>query len=136
MASSRRDRSSRSLKLLLLGGALTGCLGSNEPSSDGSPPQVRIDAPLAGATVSSTVSIDITAIDDFGVDQVRVLVDGVLLTTMFTRPFHTTLNTQTLINNSTHVIRAEALDVAQNIGSAQISVLVSNGPQSPPAAPR
>ena len=55
---------------LLLGGC--GSLGGDDPS-DGSAPQVRIDAPADMAIVHGTVNIDVTALDDFGVDRVRVL---------------------------------------------------------------
>ena len=105
-----------------------GCLG-NTDSSDGSSPLVSIDAPANNATVGGQVSIDITAVDDFGVDQVKLLIDGELKTTMFTAPFHYNWNTQPLVNNSQHVIRVEALDVAKNVGTRQITVTVQNGVQ-------
>ncbi len=126
----------RSLRLLAAGLALAACSGSTDPGSDGSAPQVRIDAPAANAIVAGQVAIDVTAVDDFGVDKVRVLIDGVLLTEMFTAPFHTIFNTQSVTNNSVHVIRVEALDVAKNLGSAQISVTVQNGVNAPSAVPQ
>ncbi len=122
--------------LLTSGLALTACGVGTGPGSDSSAPEVRIDSPIAGATVSNQVAINVTAVDDFGVDKVRVLIDGVLLTEMFTPPFHTIFNTASVTNNTTHVIRVEALDVARNLGSAQISVTVQNGVQAPPAGPR
>jgi hypothetical protein len=109
--------------------ALAAC-GSTDPNpSDGSAPIVAITAPVQGATVSGTVSIDVSAFDDFGVDKVRILIDSVLLTELYTAPFHANWNTSSLVDNSTHVIRVEALDVAQNIGTQQINVTVLRGPQ-------
>ncbi|HEU5220244.1 MAG TPA: Ig-like domain-containing protein, partial [Gemmatimonadales bacterium] len=86
--------------------------------------------------VGGSVAIDVTAVDDIGVDKVRFLVDGNLINELFTPPFHTIWNTQALTDNTTHIIRIEALDVAQNLGSQQITVTVQNGVQAPPATPR
>ncbi len=102
--------------------------GGSEPS-DGNPPQLAITAPLPGATVSGQVSIDVTAVDDFGVDKVRILVDGTLLVELFTPPFHVTWNTNLLPDNSQHTIRAEAYDVAKNTASQEVHVTILRGPQ-------
>jgi len=110
------------LSLALAG--LAAC-GSTDPNpSDGSAPIVAITAPVQGATVSGTVSIDVSAFDDFGVDKVRILIDGTLLIELYSAPFHANWNTSALADNSTHVIRVEALDVAQNISSQQITVTI------------
>ncbi len=73
-----------------------GCGGGTSAPSDGSSPQVRIDAPAAGATVGGQVSIDVTATDNFGVDKVRILVGGTLLQELYTSPFHAVWNTSQL----------------------------------------
>jgi hypothetical protein len=132
----RRMLSIRSSALAALGLALGACSLGSGPGSDGSSPQISIDAPAANATVAGQVPIDITATDDFGVDKVRVLIDGVLLVEMFTPPFHTIWNSQSVTNNTNHVIRVEALDVAKNLGTKEITVMVVNGVQAPPADPR
>jgi len=113
--------------VLLLALAVGCSSGGNDPS-DGNPPQLAITSPQANANVSGQVPIEITAIDDFGVDEVRILVDGVLLTRIFTPPFRAVWNTTPLDNNSPHVIRVEALDLARNLSSRQISVTVVKGP--------
>lgn len=117
------------LRAAMLGAAA--CGGGTAGPSDGSSPQVRIDAPVAGATVGGQVSIDVTAVDNFGVDKVRILIDGVLLNNaeIYTAPFHATWNTSSLADGSVHTIRVEALDVAKNIGTTSIQVTVQNGPQ-------
>jgi hypothetical protein len=116
----------RAVPLALL--ALMGCVGGGTENSDGSPPQVAIQSPEAGAQVSGQVIIDVLAIDDFAVNKVRILVDGALLgTELYTQPYRAIWNTATLADQSTHVIRAEALDVAGNIGTTSITVTVVKG---------
>lgn len=107
---------------------VSACSIGDDPS-DGSSPQISIDAPLPNATVGGQVSIDVTAVDDFGVDEVRILIDGTELIKLFTPPFHANWNTVQLTNNSSHVIRVEAEDVAGNVGIKSITVTVQNGPQ-------
>jgi hypothetical protein len=125
----------RSLLLLSTGLTLAACGFGSGAGPDGSSPLVQINAPTANATVSGQVPIDITAMDDSRVDKVRILIDGVELTTMFTAPFHTLWNSQSVTNTS-HAIRAEASDVAGNVGTFEITVTVSNGAQAPPAVPQ
>lgn len=115
----------RLLAALLL---LAAC-GVGTDNSDGSAPLVGIDTPANNAVVGGQVPIQITALDDYGVDRVVVLVDNVQLAELFTPPFSTIWNTVTLQNNSQHVILARAYDVAGNMGSRQINVTVQNGPQ-------
>ena len=113
------------LALLVLWGCSLGGSGPTDTAS----PQVVITRPLAGDTVTSQVSIDVLATDDFGVDKVRFLIDGVLLTELFTAPYHVTWNTALLPNNSDHVIKVEAIDLAKNTAFRSITVTVVRGPQ-------
>jgi hypothetical protein len=98
-------------------------------ATDDSSPQVAIQAPLPNAVVGGQVNIQVAALDDFGVDEVRILIDGVELSRLFTAPFSTLWNTVQLTNGSSHVIRAEARDVAGNVGIHSVTVTVQNGPQ-------
>jgi len=108
--------------------ALLGC-GSTDPNpSDGSPPLVVINSPQDGATVNGQVSIDVTAIDDFGVDKVRIFKDNTLLVEQYTPPFHALWNTSAETDGSQHTIKVEALDVAKNLRTVSIGVTVSRGP--------
>jgi hypothetical protein len=117
------------LRVLALGAWLTACSIGGTAQSDSSPPQMAITAPVNGAVVSGQVEILVLAIDDFGVDRVRILVDGVILADVFTAPYRVVWNTITLPDNSAHIIRAEASDLAGNTSSQQIGVTVLNGPQ-------
>lgn len=114
--------------LLLASCLLAACSLDSEPS-DGSSPQISIDAPLPNAVVGGQVSIDLTVIDDFGVDEVKILIDGVELIKLFTAPFHANWNTVQLVDGSSHVIRVEAKDLSGNLGIKSVTVTVDNGPQ-------
>ena|ERR1044071_5845444 len=107
---------------------LAGCIGGSNPADTGGP-LVAITNPQDGATVGSNVSIDVAAVDDIGVDLVRVLVDADTLAVMYTPPFHLNWNTRAYANNTSHVIRAEAFDVAKNWSATTIRVTVFNQPQ-------
>ena len=103
-------------------------LDSGNPS-DGSAPIVVIDAPANGAVVANQVQIQVSAVDDFGVDKVQILIDNVELAVLFTAPFQTIWNTALVPNNTTHTILARAYDVAKNVGTRQITVTVQKGTQ-------
>jgi large repetitive protein len=108
---------------------LTACsLDSGNPS-DGSAPIVVIDAPLNGAVVANQVAIQVTAVDDFGVDKVEIVIDNNPAIVLFDPPYVTTWNTASVPDNTTHTILARAYDVARNVGSRQITVTVDKGVQ-------
>ncbi len=111
---------------LLATGAATGCLGITDLPPDNTAPQVVILAPNNGATVGGGVTIDVNAADDFSVEVVRVLIDGTLRATFYTRPYTLLWSTPGLPNNSVHVLVAEADDLAKNTGRTQVSVTVFN----------
>lgn len=119
----------RGALLATAGFVFAACGSGSSEASDGSAPQIRIDAPADKSTVGGQVSINVTAIDDFGVDKVRILIDGTLLTELFEAPYHAGWATAALANGTVHIIRAEALDHARNIGFTTISVTVENVPQ-------
>ena len=116
----------------VLTGAVALCSCSLGSGPRDNPPLVAITAPLADATVGGLVSIDVAAADDSRVTKVRILVDGTQQGSDFTvAPYHVIWNTNSLANGTAHTIRGEATDDAGNVGSAQISVTILNGPQSP-----
>ncbi|HJR33976.1 MAG TPA: Ig-like domain-containing protein [Gemmatimonadales bacterium] len=103
-------------------------LDSGNPS-DGSAPQVVIDSPLNGAVVANQVPIQVSAVDDFGVDKVEIVIDNNPAIVLFDPPYVTVWNTASVPDNSTHTILARAYDVAQNVGTRQITVTVDKGVQ-------
>jgi chitodextrinase len=100
-----------------------------EPPADTTPPVVTVTAPPAGATVSGTVSVAVTATDTggSGVTSVQLVVDGVPVGVPQTNPpFSFSLDTTMFINGA-HALSASALDQAQNLGTAPpVSVTFSN----------
>lgn len=113
--------------LLLASCLLAACSLDSEPS-DGSSPQISIDSPLNNAIVSGQVAISLTVTDDFGVDEVRILIDGAERAKQFTPPFGYIWNTVLLAENSTHEIKVEAKDLSGNFSSKSVHVTVDNGP--------
>ena len=114
---------------LLAVGAAAGCFASTDLPPDNQAPQVQISAPLDGTMVGGGVSIDVSAADNFSVEVVRILIDGTLRATFYTRPYHLLWSTVAIPNNTVHTIVAEAVDPSNNLGRAQVSVTVINGQQ-------
>ncbi len=95
------------------------------PAPDTLAPTVSITSPMASATVSGTQTIAVTATDDTAVSRVDLLIDGVTVASLSSAPYSLAWNT-TKYANGGHTIVARAYDAAGNIGSAQVSVTVSN----------
>ena len=108
---------------------LAGCSLGPSTGPDNSAPLVHIDAPADQATVGNNVNIAVSAVDDTGVDSLRILIDGTLLAREFSPPFIAAWNTQSVTDSANHVIRAEAFDLVGNKGVHQITVRVERGPQ-------
>ncbi len=90
-------------------------------------PTVSIASPAAGATLSATTPITVTASDNVGVTSVQLKVDsansGAPLTVA---PYVFSLNTKTL-SDGNHILSATASDAAGNTGtSVPVSVKVNN----------
>lgn len=116
--------------ILVLGGA-AGCTVNTDLPPDTQDPVVQITAPLDQAVVNGGVSIEVSAADNYSVEVVRILIDGVLQKTAYTRPYQLVWSTLLLQNNSSHTIVAEADDLAHNTGRAQVTVTVFNTPNTP-----
>jgi alpha-tubulin suppressor-like RCC1 family protein len=118
-----------------ISGQSTQVSATTSPSVDSVLPIVSVSAPLAGATVSGTATINATASDNVGIVGVQFKVDGVNVGAEDTNsPYSVSWNTATAINGS-HVITAVARDAAGNSKtSTAISVTVSNvtGDTTPP----
>jgi Big-like domain-containing protein len=101
-----------------------GC-GSLGPTTDGNAPVVQIVSPANGAMVGRQVTIEANAIDDFGVDKVRFLVDGDLLAQLLSPPYRVTWGNGSFADGTTHTIKVEAYDVAKNFSFDQVTVTIS-----------
>jgi hypothetical protein len=105
------------------------------PPSDTTPPTVSITAPKAGATLTGTTTITLSASDTgTGVAGVQLQIDGIPFGTAATAsPYTFTLNTAKFANG-THSLTASASDFANNTATTgPISVIFSNSSPGNPA---
>jgi subtilisin family serine protease len=99
----------------------TSCMGSNT-----TPPQVALTAPLAGSTLSGTVTLSATATDDEELIRVDFLLDGRVIASSTGAPYQVTWNSAN-VSNGAGVITARAYDDSCNEAvSAPASVTVQN----------
>jgi hypothetical protein len=100
--------------------------GTGGGGGDTTAPTVSITAPLNGATVVGTVSINATASDNVGVTKVEFYVDGALKSTDMTSPYSYSWDSTSVANGS-HALTAKAYDAALNVGtSTAVNVTVNN----------
>ena len=92
-------------------------------TADTTAPSVSISSPANGSTVSGTIQVQGTAGDNVGVTKIEFYVDGQLKSTATASPFSFSWVTS---SNGTHSLQVKAYDAAGNVGSASISVNVSN----------
>ncbi len=97
---------------------------------DNTPPTASITSPTAGATVSGTRTVNVSASDASGVSVVRFYVDGVDQGRDLSSPFTYTWDS-TLWANGSHTLTAKAWDQAGNVRSLQVLVTVSNDLETP-----
>lgn len=108
--------------------AVLAALGS---AQDTTPPTVSITSPNSGATVSGMITVAATASDNVGVTKVDFAVDGQIKATDTSSLYSFLWDTST-IPNGAHTVAATAFDAAGNVGTHQITVSVSNAPDTTP----
>src|SRR6266851_1730598 len=99
------------------------------------PPTVAVTSPAAGATLTGTVTVTLTASSpSSGIEATQVLVDGVPATPPdVTPPYSFSLDT-TKFSNGTHSVSATAVDSGRNTAYATpVSVTFSNANPGNPA---
>ncbi len=103
---------------------------------DTTPPTVVINSPVAGATLSGTITITTTTSDNVGVVGVQFKVDSANIgSEVTTAPFSANFNTTTVTNGS-HTLSAIARDASGNtVTSTLVSVSVNNQTQTTVATP-
>jgi hypothetical protein len=92
--------------------------------NDKTPPKVNILSPQEGASVGSTVTIDVSATDNTLISLVKVFIDG---TPVFQSQKLSFSHQATDLINGTHTIRVEAVDQYKNVGSTAVQVQVTDG---------
>ena len=95
------------------------------PLPDLAAPIAQITALANGSTLSGTVPINISSSDNVGVVKVECYLDGTLLANASSASLNLSWATIAASNGS-HTLLARAYDAANNIGTASVTVLVSN----------
>ena len=103
---------------------------SNIPP-DTTPPGVSISSPAAGATVSGTVAVAVSASDNVGVVKVDLYVDNAFYATDVSAPYSFSWNTAG-VSAGAHALKAIASDAAGNAATTTIAVSVA--PNQAPVA--
>jgi thermitase len=98
--------------------------GSNPPA-DTTPPSVAFASPTAGAAVSNTVTVQVSASDNVGLANVSLYVDGGLVAGGSNSSLSYSWNTLTSSNGS-HTLQAAGTDTSGNTANTQITVTVNN----------
>jgi hypothetical protein len=97
------------------------------PNEDFTPPIVSILYPVSGQIVSDTVEILGFATDNFGIEHVKIFLDGALLETIVEEPYSYLWNTTNLENHTNYVLDMVAQDIHGNQTAAQpIYVTIQN----------
>ena len=99
-------------------------------ASDAASPSVAIDSPAAGATVSGTVSIQISASDDARIEKVDLWVDGNLIAIDTLAPYAIPWDTRS-VTDGNHLVEARAHDIRGNKSSSSRTVRVQNSSTQP-----
>ena len=90
-------------------------------------PSGQIQNPIPGQTVNGTISIEITATDNIGVDNVELSINGIPRDTLGDFPYVYDWDTNQEIDDQSHVISAVVSDTSGNIGFIPpVSVIVDN----------
>ena len=106
----------------------------SSPPTDATPPTIAVVQPVAGATVGGVATVSGTASDAGGVASVELSVDGAVFAAVSqTTDWTFQLNT-TLYSDGSHTLTARVTDASGNVGTAGLTVTVSNPSAPPPAS--
>ena len=97
--------------------------------ADTTAPTVGIGSPVAGATVSGLVAVDVSASDNVGVSRVDFLVNGSKIASDTTAPYAFSWDSTGVADGSVS-LTAYAYDAAGNYASRSVSVTVANTVQN------
>jgi len=98
-------------------GLISGCL-PDIPDID--PPYVQIVYPASGAFVNGNVQIVASATDDDEVSEIRIYIDGKVVTSTAQNFLSFSWNTTPIADNLTHYVSAVAIDASDNVGYSQV----------------
>ena len=90
-------------------------------------PSGQIQNPIPGQTVNGTISIEIIATDNIGVNNVELSINGIFRNTLSDFPYLYDWDTSQEIDDQSYVISAVVSDTSGNIGFIPpVSVIVDN----------
>ena len=92
---------------------------------DVAPPEVAITSPSEGSAIGGTITVQVDASDNVGVERVEFYIDGDLAYTDDTAPYEYEWDTTSVADGS-HTIRAVAYDAEGNSGEDEVNVVVDN----------
>ncbi len=98
---------------------------------DSTPPTVSVTSPLDAATVSGTTAIDASASDTQGLQKVQFWAGSTYLGYDASAPYTRSWDTTAFVNGQ-HVLRARAIDWANNWTESTVTVTVNNADLTPP----
>ena len=113
--------------------AVTVTVASPSPPTDATPPVITMVQPVAGATVGGVATVSGTASDAGGVSSVQLSVDGAVFAAVSQTTDWTFQLDTTRYADGSHTLTARATDASGNVGTAALTVNVSNAPTPPPA---
>lgn len=109
------------LAFLLIAITILGLIGGCLPDvADIDPPFVQIVYPASGAFVNGNVQIVASATDDDKVSEIRIYIDGKVVTTTDKNFLSYSWNTTPIADNLTHYVSAVAIDPSDNVGYSQV----------------
>ena len=99
----------------------------NDPAGDITPPIVLITNPVAGQDLTGTVTIEVLAEDDMGIDRIDFFINGDSVYTDPSDPFDYIWDSETVIDDMDHIIAVIGYDLEGNSTFAPpIAVYVDN----------
>lgn len=93
-------------------------------------PVVTITAPDSGDELAGVVTVSGTAVDPGGIDEIRLLIDGILIDTAASgaSPWHFSSVSLAGLSAGPHTIRVEADDTFGNTGFDEVNIIITTGP--------
>ena len=97
-----------------------------KPAPDTTAPTVSVTSPGSGASVSGTVSVNVSAADNVGIASVQLQVNGTVVATDTTAPYSFSWDSKGVVNGQT-TLTAIATDTAGNVAASKaVTVTVAN----------
>src|SRR5262245_34102936 len=116
----------RALSLAEIQADMNTAVGGTPPPPDTTPPSVALISPLAGTTVSSTITVSASASDNVGVANVQFLLDGAALGAMVSASPYAIIWDTSGATPGSHVLQARATDFSGNSTTSDpVSVTVA-----------